>query len=54
MSKVKKDSEEDSDSSEDEDDPKDLKEVDGKQMTYKQYLQFLENESHFDELGEES
>ncbi len=45
LSKVKRDSEED----DDEEEGKDQQNV-----TYQQYLKFLENESRFEDLGEES
>lgn len=58
LSKVKRDSDEEDD---DEDDQGDHNDQDGQKnkkvqqnITYQQYLKFLENESRFEEMGEES
>ncbi|CDW75485.1 UNKNOWN [Stylonychia lemnae] len=56
LSKVKRDSEEEDEEDDDESDnsKKQKKVKNGENVTYQQYLKFLENESRFDEMGEES
>jgi hypothetical protein len=53
LSKVKRDSD-DEDEGESSDENKKKKKLNENEMTYQQYLKFLENESHFEDLGEES